>query len=227
MKALKDPAWWKYRWISFYLPLYLLWFVLLERNIVLNYTAIYMPLDDKIPFLEGFVIPYVLWYPFMILPGFYWLIKYPKDLSRYMWSVAVGFSLSMLICMIFPSGQDLRPAVLPRDNFFTRMVEHLYAIDTNTNVLPSVHVVGAGLVAMAACHCEALSGKKGIWTKILTIALAAVISVSILFVKQHSVWDLIAGVAVCVPAYWLVYRDGYKLFLPKRFRNNGAADEPQ
>ena len=57
--------------------------------------------------------------------------------------LAITFFLSELIWLLLPNGQDLRPAVMPRDNLLTRLVAGLYAIDTNANGFPSVHVVGA------------------------------------------------------------------------------------
>lgn len=217
MRDFFKPSYWKYRYIALYLIVYLVWFVLLERVCIAErYAPIYMPIDDKIPLLEGFVIPYVIWYPFMVLPGIYWFIKYPKDLSKYMWAIAIGFSLSMLICTVFPNMQQLRPTVFPRNNLFTRILEGLYRADTNTNVLPSVHVVGSMITAMAICDCARLKNRRYWPLKVFTCLIAACICVSIVFVKQHSLWDLIAALPVGLLPYVLVYKGFYKKLIFKK-----------
>ena len=60
----------KYVLLVLYLPIYLIWFALVERMVPSTEGCFvsYLPLDDKIPFLPGFILAYVLWYPFLIVP---------------------------------------------------------------------------------------------------------------------------------------------------------------
>lgn len=193
----------KHIWLLLYVPFYLSWFFLLEhfgKNT--GYWVSYLPLDDHIPFLEGFVVPYSLWYLFLLLPGIYLLVNDVPAFRRYLYFIMIGFSVCLAFCMFFPNGQDLRPAVFPRDNFFTHWVGLIYAADTNTNVLPSMHVVGSIAVACAMCRSRKVSSRLVKWGFVL---LAALISVSTVFVKQHSVLDIYASVAVCVPIFFVVY----------------------
>ena len=55
----------KYVLLVLYLPIYLIWFALVERMVPSTEGCFvsYLPLDDKIPFLPGFILAYVLWYP--------------------------------------------------------------------------------------------------------------------------------------------------------------------
>ena len=53
----------RYLWYILVLPAFVICFFLLERFGPENYWVSYIPLDDKIPFCEYFVLPYVLWYP--------------------------------------------------------------------------------------------------------------------------------------------------------------------
>ena len=48
-----------------YVPVYLIWFALAEHMVPTTdgCWVSYLPLDDKIPFLPGFILAYVLWYP--------------------------------------------------------------------------------------------------------------------------------------------------------------------
>ena len=67
----------KYVLLVLYLPIYLIWFALVERMVpsTAGCFVSYLPLDDKIPFLPGFILAYVLWYPFLIIPVVVTLLK--------------------------------------------------------------------------------------------------------------------------------------------------------
>ena len=169
-----------------------------------TYWATQIPLDDLIPFCEWFAIPYCLWYPLLVCVGLYLFFRDSSAFRRYMVFLAAAFFLSALIWLLVPNGQDLRPPILPRDNPLTRMMALLYSIDTHTNVFPSVHVVGSVGAALAAWDAPALRQRKALlWC--ITI-LAALICVSIVFVKQHGILDLLGGLALCVPVGAAVYR---------------------
>ena len=83
------------------------------------------------------------------------------------------------------------------------LVRALYATDTNTNVLPSVHVIGAVVVAFACAYSPAAKRHK--WALPLVCFLAAMITLSTVFIKQHSALDAFAAFAVCVPLWFAVY----------------------
>lgn len=184
-------------------PVYLAIYFIAEALITKNYWVSYLPLDDHIPFLEGFVLFYDLWYPAMILIGVYLLLKEPENFKRYMKFLFAGFFLCEVIWILFPNGQNLRPEVFPRENFFTQLIAGLYAADTNTNVFPSAHVVGAIAVAAGVFHSQMLQKKN--WLKALTVVLCFLIAISTVFIKQHSILDVFAGVALCIPLHFIVY----------------------
>lgn len=187
-----------------WLPVYLIAFFLLERLPVGRYWATQLPVDAQIPFCEWFVIPYCLWYPLIVAVGLYLLLRDHEAFRRYMAFLALTFFVSALIWLLLPNGQDLRPAVMPRDNFLTRWVAGLYSIDTNTNVFPSVHVVGSVGAALAVWDCPALRRKKALCH--LTGLLAALICVSTVFIKQHALLDVGGGLALSLLAAVPIYR---------------------
>ena len=193
----------EYRYLL-WLPVYLLLFLLLEQRPMDHYWATQIPLDDLIPFCEWFAIPYCLWYPLLIGMGLYLFWKDSPAFRRYMTFLGVTFFASALIWLLIPNGQDLRPLVLPRDNVLTRLMVVLYAIDTHTNVFPSVHVVGAVGAAAAAWDCAALRQKQ--WVNPLISILSVLICLSVVFVKQHGLLDLLGGLFLSVAAVWVIYR---------------------
>lgn len=200
----------RYYYLLLYVPVFLLWFFLIERinTPERGYWVSYMPLDDKIPFLPIFAPIYCLWYPFLIVPGLYLLKTEPSAFRRYLWFFMIGTSACLLICTVFPNGQDLRPASFSSDGFCVRLVQALYRADTNTNVLPSMHVVGSFAVFYGALHSKRLRRPR---TLIPISILTVLICLSTVFIKQHSFLDIIAGVVLSIPIWFLVNWMGRKL----------------
>lgn len=186
-----------------YWPLFGLVFFLLEDVFLRDsYTAMYCSLDDHIPFCELFVIPYFAWFLFLIGAHVYTLLYDVRAFRRLMGYIMVTYTISTLIFMLFPTCQTFRPQVLPRDNFLTGIVEWLYDFDTNTNVCPSLHVVGSLAAMLAFWDCRRFSGKG--WRIGFGVA-AFLIYISTVFLRQHSVLDLIVAIPVCLLGYYCIY----------------------
>ena len=135
--------------------------------------------------------------------GLYLLVRDREGFRRYMVFLALTFFLSELIWFLIPNGQDLRPSVMPRDNFLTRWVAGLYAIDTNTNVFPSVHVVGSVGAALAVWDSPRLRAHPLLrWG---VPVLAALICISTLFIKQHSILDVVSGLVLSLLAFDILF----------------------
>ncbi len=192
-----------YLWYILVLPAFLIVFFLEERLITGSYWVSYIPLDDAIPFCEYFVIPYVLWYPFLFAVGLYLLRRDHEGFKKYMTDIALSFFSVSLFFLIFPNGQDLRPESFERSNICTRILGLIYTLDDNLNVLPSMHVLGAMAAAEAVCMCRELKNRG---LRAAVIALAVLISVSTTFVKQHSALDVITAIPVAAVIFLIVYR---------------------
>ena len=203
MQAIKQffkthpHAWW-----GFYLPVYLASFFIIEHFITDNCWATQTVLDSYVPFCEWFIFPYVSWSPLLVVLGVYLIFKDGEGFRRYMWSIMVTFLISTLICALIPNGQDLRPAVMPRDNIFCDLVAYTYSLDTNTNVFPSVHVVGVIDAWFAVWHTRGL--KKWTW-RWSTAVYGLIVIASTLFIKQHAVIDVVAGFVVGFLGNYVVY----------------------
>lgn len=189
-------------WWSLFLPVYLLTFFTMEHFITADYWATQLPIDGMIPFCEYFIVPYVLWSPLLALMGIYLILRDGEGFRRYIWTLALTFFTSALICVLLPNGQDLRPAVMERENAFTWLVQFTYGIDTNTNVLPSVHVVGVMCALFALWHTPGL--RKWYW-RLGGTAMGILVIISTLFVKQHAVLDIFAGLLLSGVAYVIIY----------------------
>jgi membrane-associated phospholipid phosphatase len=178
-------------------------FFLLEHRSVKPHI-IHCALDDMIPFCEYFIIPYVLWYGFVAVTLWYFAFRCEKR-EEY-WCLAstlmIGMTAFLVVSYVYPNGQELRP-VLREGNCFIRAVRVLYQIDTPTNVLPSMHVFNAVSCCVAICRNQRCRSRGGLiaGTKVLT----ALIILSTMFLKQHSVVDVCMALVLYGLCYRLVY----------------------
>jgi len=187
-----------------WLPVYLMAYLILEHRPTSSCWATQLPIDNAIPFCEGFVIFYGIWYFWLAGTGAYLLFRDSGAFRRYMLFLAGTFLSSAVIWLLVPNGQDLRPAVMPRDNIFTAVISFLYSVDTSTNVFPSGHVVGSIGAALALHDTPHLRQRKLIrWG---SVVLAVLICASTLFIKQHAFLDVVSGLAlslvVAIPIYY-------------------------
>jgi membrane-associated phospholipid phosphatase len=185
-----------------YLPVYFISFCLAEKYITSQYWVSYTPLDDKIPFIGEFVVAYIAWFPAIWGIGIFLLFFDSDAFKRYVWSIIIGYSFSLLVFFVFPNGQNLRPDSFSHSDIFTDMVQAFYANDTNTNVLPSMHVIGASAVTFAVFDSKKL---RKPWLCAASVILAILIDLSTVFIKQHSILDVWAGLAVSAVIYITVY----------------------
>lgn len=162
---------------------------------------VHMWLDDVIPFHEVFLIPYVFWYFLIVFSLGYFLLYHVDSFKQLQTYIIVTQLTAMAIYILFPSRQDLRPAIFPRDNFLTDCIRILYAFDTNTGVCPSLHV--AYSIGIASVWTK----EKGasIWWKSFVVVAVILICLSTMFIKQHSAVDFFAALPVCLLAEFIVY----------------------
>ena len=117
--------------------------------------------------------------------------------------VFAGMTIFLFISWVWPNGLDLRPETFPRDNFFTGLVADLYQRDTSTNVFPSIHVYNSIGVHLAVSHSERLRRRPAI--RLGSGILMVLICLSTVFLKQHSVIDLIGAVILAYIMCGIIY----------------------
>lgn len=174
-----------------------------------NCHVMHCAADDVIPFCEYFLVFYVGWYALIVATLIYFALYDPEGFKHFMTFIIVTQVTAMIVYIVYPSRQDLRPTVFPRDNFLTDIARFLYAFDTNTGVCPSLHV--AYSVGIASAFLKDKGSR--LWWKITVVFLAIMISLSTAFVKQHSVVDIYAAIPFCILAEIIAYGKSY--WLPK------------
>ena len=90
-----------------------------------------------------------------------------------------------------------------RDNIFVHIVQRLYASDTPTNLFPSIHVYNSLAIYFGLAHSQKLQNKK--WIKNAALVLTVCIILSTMFLKQHSVFDVLTAFALAAFMYSVCY----------------------
>lgn len=197
-------------YILAYMFLYFAWFLALENRDNVNFYYMHSALDDYIPFMEIFVIPYILWFVYISVTVFYLLLTSKKDYYQCCAFLFIGMTICLIIYTIWPNAQNLRIDSFPRDNFLTDLVKMFYACDTSTNVCPSIHCFNSIGAHIAIWRCANLKNKP--WIRYGSFVLAISICLSTVFIKQHSFIDLVCGILLAAIMYVLVYRIDYSKF---------------
>ncbi|MBQ9686937.1 MAG: hypothetical protein IJV41_10410, partial [Oscillospiraceae bacterium] len=158
-------------------------------------------LDDLIPFNEFFVIFYVFWY-FLVFGSLLYYFLYDVDkFSKLQTFIIITQVVAMACYVLYPSRQDLRPAVFERQNALTALMGFIYAFDTSTGVCPSLHVAYSMGILSVGLKDPALPK----WVKALLLFVVLMICAAVCFVKQHSAVDVVAALPVCVLAEYLTF----------------------
>ena len=163
-------------------------------------------LDDLIPFNEWFLIFYAGWYLLVFGSLLYYFLYDADKFSKLQTYIIVTQVVAMTVYVLWPSRQDLRPAVFPRENVLTAIMAFIYSFDTNTGVCPSLHVAYSMGILSVGLKDKALPR----WSKILLTFVVIMICLAVCFVKQHSALDVLSALPVCLLAEYLTFHVFFK-----------------
>jgi membrane-associated phospholipid phosphatase len=156
-------------------------------------------LDEHIPLIKYFIIPYVSWYFFIFLAMAYFCLK---DREIYFKTLA-AYVLSLIVCYLtyyFYQTTVPRPSLVG-DDLFTRTISFIYSSDKPYNAFPSIHVLGSYLMLKAICKSEI----KNRLNVLIISTMSILIILSTILVKQHVILDLMAGILLAEVMFRLTY----------------------
>ncbi len=186
-----------------YMIVYFLWFGYLEKTVTGHYKIIHMSIDDRIPFCEVFIIPYLMWFFYVSVVVLYLLFTDKKEYIRSCIFLFTGMTIFLIVSTLWPNGHHLRPYTLPRDNIFSNMVLALWKTDTPTNLWPSIHVYNSIGAHLAVSHAKGLEKHPVI--RFFSFILCCSIILSTMLIKQHSMFDVLTAFAMATVMYIIVY----------------------
>lgn len=145
-------------------------------------------LDFMIPFEPAFIIPYILWYPF--ITGALIALAFVDRKTYFLTLIALccGLVISYIFFSLFQTGID-RPTIQNHKCYLYTLVSYIYSNDQPYNCFPSIHVLTSYVILRGT-----RSFGRTIW--LMTSALSILIIVSTVLVKQHVVADIAGGIVV-------------------------------
>ncbi|WP_341348707.1 inositol phosphorylceramide synthase [Paenibacillus sp. FSL H3-0469] len=145
-------------------------------------------LDSMIPFIPAFIIPYILWYPFITGALIALAFIDRKSYFQTLTALCCGLVISYIFFSLFQTGIN-RPDLQGHTSFLYTMVSYVYSNDQPYNCFPSIHVL-TSYVILRGTRIFGLA----IW--VMTSALSILIIVSTVLVKQHVAADIAGGIVV-------------------------------
>lgn len=155
-------------------------------------------LDKAIPFSEVFIIPYMLWYPFIVLTLVYFCFYYKDVYYKTLSTLVLGMILCYGVYFFFQTTVP-RPELIGED-ILTKVVRIVYNSDNPYNCFPSIHV----LTSYAMIIGMRKSGSNNQKVKNAISATAWIVILSTLLVKQHVILDVVFGVMFAKLAYKII-----------------------
>jgi membrane-associated phospholipid phosphatase len=155
------------------------------------------PLDDIIPLVPIFAVPYVSLEPLAYLS----LVIFLLTNTHLFRSACLAFISALLVSYlfyIFLQSEMIRPALTGSD-IFTQMIRQVYATDNPYNCFPSLHTSLSTILAIHWLRAERRIG-------ILFAVWTALIVASTVFVKQHYVADIASGLLLAFSVSGLTMR---------------------
>jgi membrane-associated phospholipid phosphatase len=152
-------------------------------------------LDRAIPFSPIFIVPYIIWYPFILITLVYFCINHRKIYYKTLATLVLGMLLSYVVYFFFQTTVP-RPELIDKD-IFTSLVNLIYKSDNPYNCFPSIHVLTCYAMIIGMKKSE--SNNLKINNSISFIALLIILST--LFVKQHVIMDVVFGIVFADVVY--------------------------
>lgn len=201
LASLDQPRYQHLKLLGGWLIYFALYFLTEKLIPVSACHVVHSAVDDMIPFNEYFVVFYCWWFALIVLTLGFFLLYDIRKFKEIQVFIMITQAVAMIVYIVWPSVQMLRPAVMPHDNIFCSVLGLIYAFDTPTGVCPSLHV--AYSMGIAAVWCR-YKGASKTWKAFIVISVI-LICMSVMFVKQHSFVDVMAAIPVGIIAYVLVF----------------------
>lgn len=194
--------------------IYLSLFFALKHLIVPKYF-ICSPLDDYIPFIKWFFVPYCAWYFYMGITLVYFGLKSVSDFVKLQSYIFIGFAICLLTYIIYPNAISFRP-IIAKSDLLTSLMASMYSAAPSNMVVPSMHVFASVAVHISLIKSEKTNGKKAII--ISSFIMMVLICASTVFVKQHSVIDIFWGALLALALYYPIYKTKFLRRLTESFQ---------
>ena len=177
-----------------------------------------VPLDDQIPVISVFIIPYIWSYLYWAMGPMAASICEKEHFADYMAANLVACVAGMLALVFFPTYMDrvaeglyvvpVNPTVFDRLRIFWHSLD---GSETAYNLLPSFHCINSTL-----CYLG-VAGRKEIpiWFRVYSLLTTLLIYASTVYIKQHFFLDVVTGASLAVVAFVICKKYHWgRMFVP-------------
>lgn len=98
----------KHGLLLLYFPFYLAAFSYLEKRVPDQLHIIDCAIDRYIPFIEVFIIPYLLWFVYIAIAGIYFFFREKESFCKLMYFGMIGMTIFIIVSYVYPNGLELR-----------------------------------------------------------------------------------------------------------------------
>jgi membrane-associated phospholipid phosphatase len=168
--------------------------------------------DELIPFVPAFIVPYILWYAFILGYLFYFWYKDVNIFIKTLSIIVIGELICFVIYFYFQTTVP-RPDVAG-DRLLVDLVRMIYSHDQPYNAFPSIHVLTTFAIILGNFNTKDRHPFNSAFVPIM----GSLIIVSTLFVKQHYILDMISSIFLSVFIYGIVF----ELFEVRTKKSNQA-----
>ena len=162
-------------------------------------SQIPLPIDQEIPFVTAFVVPYIIWYAFILGYLVYFCFKDTDVYIKTLITIVIGELICFVIYFFFQTTVP-RPTI-EGNGFFVMLVKYIYAHDQPVNCFPSIHVLTTYAIMLASFHIK----NKHKWNTYFIHTMGSLIILSTLFIKQHVILDMVASMFLVAFIYGTVF----------------------
>jgi hypothetical protein len=164
-----------------------------------NAVDIGTSIDQAIPFLSVFIIPYILWYAYIFCYLVYFCFNDTKVYLKTLIIIVVAELICFVIYFFFQTTVP-RPTIAG-DNIFNNLVLWIYSKDRPFNCFPSIHVLTTFIIMLASLHIK----NKHLLNNLCIHGIGTLIIISTLFVKQHVIFDMIGSMFLVTFLYGIAF----------------------
>ena len=166
------------------------------KQFIPSYHLITLTVDDKIPLIPFFIIFYSIWYPYLFVV-FYFIFQKDKDKFKSLIKKYILCAVIADLCFVIYPTMVSRPEVNGFNSLVSLMLYITYISDIPVNCFPSLHCTFALLVMYAVTFDKNMNKVF----RILVGIISPLICLSTIFVKQHSIIDVVGALFLSCIVY--------------------------
>lgn len=204
--------------LIFVVQAFMYWATKFINEPMYKYDLSILGIDDKIPFINWFIIVYIGCYPWWYL-GILAPLRYNRPkFYRYIVVSLISYLIAGFFFIFLPT--EIERPVIENTNILNWLVNFIYNSDTPTNLFPSMHCFISWNVYVSVRRDK----KVPVAIRLGYLIMAILVCMSTVFIKQHFFVDIFAGILLCEVVNLIVGKT--KIYL-KLMKKEGKKDDYQ